>query len=115
MGSPVVDPADGETRDSGHAFAEVEYDQAKAHLEDCLALAGNAHTIYMSIDDSLRRICNHAFFERIDVYEIEDTDTVLADHGDPSTYSSTPHSTQKPSPTSSDYKRRMLNPDMSRV
>lgn len=41
------------------------------------------HTIYMSIDDSLRRICNQAFFERIHVYEIENADTVRAEHGEP--------------------------------
>lgn len=62
---------------------QIEYDQAKAHLEDCLALAGDMHAIYMSIDDSLRRICNQAFFERIHVYEIENTDMVTADPGEP--------------------------------
>ncbi|WGT48326.1 hypothetical protein [Tessaracoccus lacteus] len=40
---------------------DMEYDQAKAHLEDCLALAGDCHAIYMSIDDSLRRLANQAF------------------------------------------------------
>ncbi|HPU04687.1 MAG TPA: zinc ribbon domain-containing protein [Rhodoglobus sp.] len=62
---------------------QIEYDQAKAHLEDCLALAGDMHAIYMSIDDSLRRICNQAFFERIHVYEIENADIVRAEHGEP--------------------------------
>lgn len=62
---------------------QIEYDQAKAHLEDCLALAGDMHAIYMSIDDSLRRICNQAFFERIHVYEIENADIVTADPGEP--------------------------------
>ena len=41
------------------------------------------HAIYMSIDDSLRRICNQAFFERIHVYEIENADIVRAEHGEP--------------------------------
>ena len=41
------------------------------------------HAIYMSIDDSLRRICNQAFFERIHVYEIENTDIVTAKPGEP--------------------------------
>lgn len=40
---------------------------AKAHLENCLALAGDCPAIYMSIDNSLRRIANQAFFERISV------------------------------------------------
>ena|GEM_PF-1700870 len=48
---------------------QVEYDQAKAHLNDCLALAANMHTVYSSIDDTLRRIANQAFFERIYVHE----------------------------------------------
>ena len=69
--------------DSRIDAGQVEYDQARAHLEDCLALAGNAHAIYMSLDDSLRRICNQAFFDRINVYEVENTDTVDADAGEP--------------------------------
>src|SRR5690625_3556214 len=31
--------------------ADIEYEQAKAHLDDCLALAGDCHALYMSIDD----------------------------------------------------------------
>jgi hypothetical protein len=31
----------------------------------------------------LRRISNQAFFERINVQEVEDIDTVVADHGEP--------------------------------
>ena len=44
---------------------DIEYDQAKAHLDDCLTLAGNCHQLYMSIDDPLRRIANQAFFDRL--------------------------------------------------
>ncbi|MFT8638114.1 MAG: recombinase zinc beta ribbon domain-containing protein, partial [Pseudoclavibacter sp.] len=44
---------------------DMEYDQAKAHLDDCLALAGNCHKLYMSLDDSLRRTCNQAFFDKL--------------------------------------------------
>ncbi|MBL0886170.1 hypothetical protein HGK34_07780 [Myceligenerans sp. I2] len=69
--------------DSRIEAGQVEYDQAKAHLEDCLELAGNAHAIYMSLNDSLRRVANQAFFERINVYEIEHIDAVTADHGEP--------------------------------
>ncbi|MBK8461480.1 MAG: hypothetical protein IPL43_15955 [Micropruina sp.] len=43
----------------------IEYEQTKAHLDDCLALAGDCHAIYMSIDDSLRRIANQAFFDKL--------------------------------------------------
>jgi len=60
---------------------DSEYDQARAHLEDCLALAGNCHAIYMSIDDSLRRIANQAFFERILI--TDDDDTINAEPGTP--------------------------------
>ena len=56
---------------------DIEYEQAKAHLDDCLALAGDMHTIYMSIDDSLRRIANQAFFDKLIV---TDDDTI---HGEP--------------------------------
>ena len=38
----------------------------------------------MSIDDSLRRIANQAFFERIHIYEVTPhTDAASADHGEP--------------------------------
>ncbi|GAA1813660.1 hypothetical protein GCM10009713_23810 [Brevibacterium celere] len=53
--------------DSRIEASSVEYEQARAHLDDCLALAGDAHAIYMSVDDSLRRIANQAFFERLTV------------------------------------------------
>ena len=56
---------------------DIEYEQAKAHLDDCLALAGDMHAIYMSIDDSLRRIANQAFFDKLIV---TDDDTI---HGEP--------------------------------
>jgi hypothetical protein len=69
--------------DSRIDAGQIEYDQAKAHLQDCLALAGNAHAIYMSLDDSLRRICNQGFFERIKVYEVDGADTVEAEPGEP--------------------------------
>lgn len=52
-------------------------------MEDCLALAGDTHAIYMSIDDSLRRICNQAFFDRINVYELDGGNFVEASPGEP--------------------------------
>lgn len=69
--------------DSRIDAGQIEYDQAKAHLEDCLALAGDMHSIYMSIEDSLRRICNQAFFDRINVYEIQNTNIVDGEPGQP--------------------------------
>lgn len=59
---------------------DIEYDQAKAHLEDCLALVGDCHAIYMSIDDSLRRLANQAFFDKIVVMP---DDTVDGQPGEP--------------------------------
>lgn len=38
-----------------------EYEQPKSHF----ALASDYHKLKMSIDGSLRRICNRAFFEKI--------------------------------------------------
>ncbi len=70
--------------DSRVDASQIEYDQAKAQLEDCLALAGNAHAIYMRPGrPSLRRICNQAFFDRVNIYEVEDTDIVDARRGRP--------------------------------
>ena len=50
---------------------DIEYDQAKAHLDDCLKHAGDCYKLYMSIDDSLRRIANQAFFDKLYV-QIDD-------------------------------------------
>lgn len=58
----------------------LEYEQAQAHLEDCLALAGDCHAIYMSIDDSLRRTANQAFFEKLYITE---ADAVDGEAGEP--------------------------------
>ncbi len=48
---------------------DIEYDQAKAHLDDFLTLAGDCHKLYMSIDDSLRRIAIQAFFDKLYVQD----------------------------------------------
>lgn len=58
----------------------LEYEQAQAHLEDCLALAGDCHAIYTSIDDSLRRTANQAFFDKLYVTE---ADAVEGEAGEP--------------------------------
>ena len=58
----------------------IEYGQAKAYLDDCLALAGGCHAIYMSIDDSLRRLANQAVFHRLTAAA---DDTVNAEPGEP--------------------------------
>src|SRR5690625_4295579 len=60
--------------------ADIEYEQAMAHLDDCLALAGDCHALYMSIDNSLRRIANQAFFNKL---YITPDDTIDGDPGTP--------------------------------
>ena len=52
----------------------TEYEHAQAHLDDCLALAKDCHAIYTSIDDSLRRIANQAFFDKLYVTEADTVD-----------------------------------------
>jgi len=65
----------------GIRHRELLHDQlAKAHLDDCLALAGDCQEIYRSIDDSLRRIANQAFFDKLIVL---DDDTIDGEPGVP--------------------------------
>ncbi len=66
--------------DAQISAGDIEYERAKAHLDDCLALAGDMHAIYMSIDDSLRRTANQAFFDKLIVH---DDDTIDGDPGVP--------------------------------
>ncbi|WP_198668736.1 recombinase family protein [Homoserinimonas sp. OAct 916] len=61
---------------------DIEYEQAKAHLDDCLALAGDCHQLHMSIDDSLRRIANQAFFSKI---YLSEEGTIDGEPGEPFT------------------------------
>ncbi|MCI1748459.1 MAG: recombinase family protein [Acidipropionibacterium sp.] len=46
----------------------LDYEQAKAHLDDCLKLADNCYKLYMSSDDSLRRTANQAFFGKLYIH-----------------------------------------------
>ncbi len=48
-----------------HYAGDIKYDRAKALIDDCLALAGDCHALYMSINDSLRRTANQAFFDKL--------------------------------------------------
>jgi transposase-like protein len=59
---------------------DMEYDRAKAHLDDCLTLAGNCHTLYMSLDASLRRTTNQAFFDRL---YVQDDNRIEGQVGEP--------------------------------
>ena len=54
--------------------------RAAVPLDDCLALAGDMHAIYMSNEDSLRRIANQAFFDKLIV---TDDDTIDGEPGVP--------------------------------
>ncbi|MDR2973888.1 MAG: recombinase family protein [Propionibacteriaceae bacterium] len=51
-----------------NASREV-YENAKAHLDDVLTLAGDVHQLYMSLAPAERRLCNQAFFKHILVNE----------------------------------------------
>lgn len=44
---------------------DTEYELASAHHDDCLALGKDCYKLNMSIDDSLRRIANQAFFDKL--------------------------------------------------
>lgn len=46
----------------------LEYEQAKAHLEDCLQLAGDFRELYMSLGNSLRHITNQALMLGDDIH-----------------------------------------------
>ena len=59
---------------------DIEYEKAQTHIDDCLALAGDCHAIYMSIDDSLRRIANQAFFDKLIVLP---DDGIVGEPGEP--------------------------------
>lgn len=59
---------------------DIEYEQAQAHIDDCLAQAGDCHAIYLSIDDSLRRIANQAFFDKLIVLP---DDGIVGEPGEP--------------------------------
>lgn len=59
---------------------DMEYELASAHLDDCLALARDCHKLYMSIDDSLRRIANQAFFDKL---YLSEEGTVIGEPGEP--------------------------------
>jgi site-specific DNA recombinase len=41
------------------------YEEARTHLHECLALAGDCHSVYAGGSDTTRRMANQAFFTRI--------------------------------------------------
>ncbi len=53
---------------------DTKYEQTQAHLDDCLALARDRHASYTSIDDSLHRIANQAFFDKLYATEADTID-----------------------------------------
>jgi site-specific DNA recombinase len=44
---------------------DTTYDEARTHLRECLALAGDCHSVYACGSDTSRRMANQAFFTRI--------------------------------------------------
>jgi hypothetical protein len=44
---------------------DTTYDEASTHLHECLALAGDCHSVYACGSDTTRRMANQAFFTRI--------------------------------------------------
>lgn len=98
--------------DSQIEAGDIEYEQTKAHLDDCLALAGDCHAIYMSINDSLRRLANQAFFTSS---PSTTTTPSTANPESRSTCSSTPTSNTSPSATKDRRRKVDLKPVMSPV
>jgi hypothetical protein len=41
------------------------YEEARTHLQECLALAGDCQTVYACGSDTTRRMANRAFFTRV--------------------------------------------------
>ncbi|MGI8493621.1 MAG: recombinase family protein, partial [Acidimicrobiales bacterium] len=44
---------------------DTTYEEARTHLQECLALAGDCHSVYACGSDTTRRMANQAFFTRI--------------------------------------------------
>lgn len=58
-------------------------DQAKLHPQDRPVLVGNAHAIPIDPNDPLCRIVSRVSFFSLHGHEVEGTDTVDADRGEP--------------------------------
>jgi site-specific DNA recombinase len=52
------------------------YEEARTHLQECLALAGDCQTVYACGSDTTRRMANQAFFTRI---YLDADDTIRAE------------------------------------
>ena len=51
---------------------DTTYEEARTHLQECLALAGDCQTVYACGSDTTRRMANQAFFTRI-YLDVDDT------------------------------------------
>ena len=69
--------------------------QFHAHVQECLALAGNCQTVYACGSDTTRRMANQVFFTRI---YLDADATIRTEPPRPSGYFSTPIPRHKPSP-----------------
>jgi site-specific DNA recombinase len=59
---------------------DTTYEEARTHLHECLALAGDCHSVYACGSDTTRRMANQAFFTRIYL----DTDDQISTEPTPS-------------------------------
>ncbi|MGH7876525.1 MAG: hypothetical protein ACRENM_02500, partial [Candidatus Dormibacteraceae bacterium] len=55
---------------------DTTYEEARTHLNECLALAGDCQTVCVCGSDTTRRMANQAFFTRID---LDADDTIRAE------------------------------------
>lgn len=55
--------------------ATANYAEAQAELADCIDLAGDCYTVYQQAPDSVRRLFNQAFFERIYITDQDEVET----------------------------------------
>lgn len=58
--------------------AQANYAEAQAELADCLDLASDCYTVYQQAPDSVRRLFNQAFFERIYITDEDEIDSAPA-------------------------------------
>jgi site-specific DNA recombinase len=76
---------------------DTTYEEARTHLHECLALAGDCQTVYACGSDTTRRMANQAFFTRI-YLDADDTMRTEPTRPDRSGCCSTPTPSTKPAP-----------------
>ena len=74
---------------------DTTYEEARTHLHECLALAGDCHSVYACGSDTTRRMANQAFFTRI---YLDADDQITTEPTRPTGCCSTPPSSARRSP-----------------